>query len=180
MYLYRQQCSIQWHTYSTVCVALINSNTVWSPIYLNIWVWQQRDSFGHNLIRKRLQLILAWKFMLIWPDSSVNTNCIHKLFHWAAKNNTSHIFKFIFKELIDLFLFLTLLQRGRSGSKILFLWSDPFPHSKENHIYVFLFWQLRGLIPNFHIHVSVSDLLISRIGPHIFLQQNRQTDPGNI
>ncbi len=37
-----------------------------------------------------------------------------------------------------------------------------------------------GLSPNFHIHVSVSDLYIPRIGPHIFLQQNRQTDPGII
>ena len=44
----------------------------------------------------------------------------------------------------------------------------------------FLFWKLRGLIANFHIHVSVSDLYIPRIGPHIWLQQNRQTDPGNI
>jgi hypothetical protein len=26
---------------------------------------------------------------------------------------------------------------------------------------------LRGLSPNFHIHVSVSDLYIPRIGPHI-------------
>ncbi len=31
----------------------------------------------------------------------------------------------------------------------------------------FLFWELRGLSPNFHIHVSVSDLYIPRIGPHI-------------
>jgi hypothetical protein len=30
--------------------------------------------------------------------------------------------------------------------------------------------------PNFHIHVSVSDLYVPRIG----LQPNRQTDPGNI
>jgi hypothetical protein len=30
------------------------------------------------------------------------------------------------------------------------------------------------------IHVSVSNSYISRIGPHIFLQQNRQTNPGNI
>jgi len=29
-------------------------------------------------------------------------------------------------------------------------------------------------------HLSVSDLYIPRIGPHIFLQQNRQTDCGNI
>ncbi len=38
---------------------------------------------------------------------------------------------------------------------------------------------LLGLSPNFHIHVSVSDLCISRIGPHIFLQQNRPTNHGN-
>jgi hypothetical protein len=31
---------------------------------------------------------------------------------------------------------------------------------------------LSGLSPNFRIHVSVSDLYIQRIGPHIFLQQN--------
>jgi hypothetical protein len=51
---------------------------------------------------------------------------------------------------------------------------------KENPSYVFLFWKLHSLSPNFHIHVSVSDLYISMIGPHISLQQNRQTDPGNI
>ncbi len=53
-------------------------------------------------------------------------------------------------------------------------------HCKENPIYVFLFWELRGLIPNFHIHVSVRDLYIPKIGPHISLQQNRPTNPGNI
>ncbi len=47
-------------------------------------------------------------------------------------------------------------------------------HCKENPIYVFLFWKLRSLSPNFHIHVSVSDVFIPRIGPHNFLQQNRQ------
>ncbi len=35
-------------------------------------------------------------------------------------------------------------------------------------------------IPNSYIHVSVSDLCIPRIGLHIWLQQNRQTDPRNI
>jgi hypothetical protein len=28
-------------------------------------------------------------------------------------------------------------------------------HCNENPMYVFLFWELRGLSPNFHIHVSV-------------------------
>jgi hypothetical protein len=53
------------------------------------------------------------------------------------------------------------------------------PHCNENPIYVILFWELRGLGPNFHIYVSVSDY-IPRIGPHIFLQQNRQINRGNI
>ncbi len=48
-------------------------------------------------------------------------------------------------------------------------------HCNENPIYVFPEKELRGLSPNFHIHTSVSDLYIPRIGPHIFLQQNRQT-----
>jgi hypothetical protein len=48
--------------------------------------------------------------------------------------------------------------------------------ARENPIFVFLFWELRGLSPNFHIHVSVSNLKIPRISPHIALQQNRQTD----
>jgi hypothetical protein len=53
-------------------------------------------------------------------------------------------------------------------------------HCNENTNYVFLFWELRGLSPNFHIHVSVSDSYIPRIGPHILLPQNRQTNRGNI
>jgi hypothetical protein len=48
-------------------------------------------------------------------------------------------------------------------------------HCNENPIYV---WELRGLSPNFHIHVSVSDLYIPRKGLHIWLQQNRPTDLG--
>jgi hypothetical protein len=59
-------------------------------------------------------------------------------------------------------------------------WRTEHLHCNENPIYVFLLWELRGLNPNFHIHVSVSDLCIPRIGPNIFLQQNRQSDPGKI
>jgi hypothetical protein len=40
-------------------------------------------------------------------------------------------------------------------------------YCNKNRIYVFLFWELRGLSPNIHIHVTVSDLYILRIGPHI-------------
>jgi hypothetical protein len=50
-------------------------------------------------------------------------------------------------------------------------------HYKENPIYVFLFWELHGLNPNFQIHVSVRNSFSPRIGPHVFLQQTRQTDP---
>jgi hypothetical protein len=52
-------------------------------------------------------------------------------------------------------------------------------HCNENPIYVLPEKELRGLSTNFHIHVPVSDLYILRIGPHIFLLQDRQTDRGN-
>ncbi len=45
------------------------------------------------------------------------------------------------------------------------------PHQQralqKNTIYVFLFQELHVLSPNFHIHVSVSDLYIPRTVPHI-------------
>jgi hypothetical protein len=50
----------------------------------------------------------------------------------------------------------------------------------EISIYLLPEKELRGLSPNFHIHVSVSDLYIPTIGPPIFLQQNRQTNRGNL
>ncbi len=53
-------------------------------------------------------------------------------------------------------------------------------HWKEISMHVFPENELRGLSPSFHIHVSASDLHISTFGPPIILQQNRQTDQGNI
>ncbi len=58
-------------------------------------------------------------------------------------------------------------QARLKSSWALHPWGGFTPHCKENPIYVFLFWELRGLSPNFHIYVSVSDLYIPRIGPHI-------------
>jgi hypothetical protein len=42
-----------------------------------------------------------------------------------------------------------------------------YTHCNENPIYVSLFWELRGLSPNFNIHLSVSDLYSPRIGLNI-------------
>ncbi len=52
-------------------------------------------------------------------------------------------------------------------------------HCKEISIYVFPEKELRGLCPNFYIHVSVSDYIQTN-GPPIFLQLNIQTNHGNI
>jgi hypothetical protein len=42
----------------------------------------------------------------------------------------------------------------------------------KNPIYVFPEKELRGLSPNFHSHVSVSDLYIPTVGVPILLQEN--------
>ncbi len=46
-------------------------------------------------------------------------------------------------------------------------------HCNENPIYVFPKKELPLLSPNFHIHVSVSDLYIPRIGPHTIFSCSR-------
>ncbi len=74
-------------------------------------------------------------------------------------------------------------------AEFLSAWSHPHSRSYRTHTaktryqnskQIFPEKEVCGLSPNFHIHVSVSDLYIPKIGPHIFLQQNRQTDLGNI
>jgi hypothetical protein len=57
---------------------------------------------------------------------------------------------------------------------------DKLLHCTEYSIYMFPEMKLRGLVPYFCIYVSVSDLFIPRIGLSIWLQQNRQTNPGKI
>jgi hypothetical protein len=59
--------------------------------------------------------------------------------------------------------------------------TPPKLHCNGNSVYIFLFWELRGLSPNFHIHVSMSDLYIPRIGPHISSSRKCRTiHRGNI
>jgi hypothetical protein len=53
-------------------------------------------------------------------------------------------------------------------------------HNIENLKQIIPEKELRGLSPNFHIHVSVSDLYIPTIGLPILLKENMWTDPGNI
>ncbi len=53
-------------------------------------------------------------------------------------------------------------------------------HNTENSKQVFPENELRVLSPYFHIHVSVSNWYIPRIGLPVLLQENMRTDPGNI
>jgi hypothetical protein len=48
-----------------------------------------------------------------------------------------------------------------------FLYDEQILHSNESPIYVFPEKELRSLSPNFHIDVSLSNLYIPRLGPHI-------------
>jgi hypothetical protein len=50
----------------------------------------------------------------------------------------------------------------------------------ENSKKVFPEKEFHGHSPNFHIHVSVSDLNIPTMGLPILLQENMWTDPGNM
>ncbi len=49
-------------------------------------------------------------------------------------------------------------------------WTCTRAHCKQDPIYVFPEMKLRGIVPNFHIHVSVSDSYFPRVGPPIVQQ----------
>jgi hypothetical protein len=53
-------------------------------------------------------------------------------------------------------------------------------HYTENSKQILPGNELRGLRRNFHIHMSVSDLYIPRIGLPILLQENMWADSRNI
>ncbi len=72
--------------------------------------------------------------------------------------------------ILKIHLCLFILYRPMFQSPCGLMMTFRRAHCKENPFYVFLFWELRGLSPNFNIHVSVSDLDFPRIGPHISLQ----------
>jgi hypothetical protein len=75
--------------------------------------------------------------------------------------------------LFILFMYIKESFFANNAHTWLVLFSLARIHCNEIPMHVFLFWELRGLSPNFHIHASVSDLYIPRIGPYIFLQKNR-------
>jgi hypothetical protein len=85
----------------------------------------------------------------------------------ASKHFEKFYYSEVFTDIINNF------STGMLSYKVALLSNNNKLHCNENSIYVFLFWELSGLSPNFYIHVSVSDLCIPRIGPHIFLHQNR-------
>jgi hypothetical protein len=53
---------------------------------------------------------------------------------------------------------ISAVQSDRFTHKYMFI--ICFQHCNGNPIYVLLFWKLRGLSPNFHTHVSMSDLYV--------------------
>ena len=55
--------------------------------------------------------------------------------------------------------------------KILYIFDFVYEHCNENSIDVFPEKELRSLSPNFHIHVSVSDLYILTIDLPNLLQE---------
>ncbi len=66
-------------------------------------------------------------------------------------------------------MYVTVTCSDKAKPHALQIRSDLLPEMK-----------LRGLVRNNHIHVSLIDLYIPTIDPHILLQRNRRTNRGNI
>jgi hypothetical protein len=78
--------------------------------------------------------------------------------------------------LLNVVVFSTVYSSGPTADDMMLL----SLHCNGNSVYIFLFWELRGLSPIFHIYVSVSDLFIPRIGPHTSSSRKDRPSSGNI
>ncbi len=146
----------------------------------------------HCLISQAIIYLLLWKKDRL----SRYTRMV------VQKSNMGHLIKiFIYKTLK---LLRPYLAYFRTRAKIVTwywnLWQLGFCLSRQSLKKNFLRWpalvytatkipcmysQKRNCavsvqFPLLHFYVSVSDLYVPRIGPHIFLLQNRQTDRENI
>jgi hypothetical protein len=92
---------------------------------------------------------------LIWAGSPFNNSLTCDGLHFSRSLAAGLIL------MSSLATLNTLTKEGRESYTLVLV------HCNGNSVYILLFWELRGLSPNFHIHVSVSDLYIPRIGPHI-------------
>jgi hypothetical protein len=66
-------------------------------------------------------------------------------------------------------------SRGKRGQYL-----HTARHNTKNSKQTFPQKDFRGLSPNFHIHVFLSDLYLPAIGLPMLLQENKWTYPGNI
>ncbi len=146
--------------------------------------------FYYNLISYLLSFLLS---SIIFSFSSIIFSIIfYYLFYFllsSSDGTASHLSLLVFlpcvaepfietiSQRLDLFdwfsgsIWSLLIEKYRQIAFTLIIL-----HSTENPIYVFPEKELSGLSPNSYIHVSVSDFYIPRIGPHIWLQQNRHSD----
>jgi hypothetical protein len=103
--------------------------------------------------------------MSFWVIATqLNTHSVESILSVSKENTASKLAHSVIKP----FLHLSYI------SEVIIIWILEYPVQAFSDCtvtkiptYVFIFWELRGLSPNFHIHVSVSDLYIPRISPHI-------------
>ncbi len=105
--------------------------------------------------------------------SSRNINLDH--------NFTTVIFMIPFGNILFPMLTAEWLHQVHNTSPKNIITLDRIVHCQENSIYVFLFplflfWELRSLSLNFHIHVSVSDLYIYSQDPSTYFTAADQAD----
>jgi hypothetical protein len=110
---------------------------------------------------------------MILDVHTLQNTCI--FFNFCTMYALSHVVMFHYRFYIVLYLSI------RCPS--LRTYCTPKPHCKDTipkNRAIIPRKGMRGLSPNSHIHLSVSDLYIPTIGLPIMLQENMLTDPENI
>ncbi len=88
-------------------------------------------------------------------------------FYCITRTRFFSYIKKIYQFLLSLKVVTNENQGGYGIARWKMLGTGLGPQSNKNPIRVFPSWEMRGRSPYVHIHVSVSDLYLLRIGSHI-------------
>jgi hypothetical protein len=154
-----------------VCLSLGERSEIYSGFLCSVYkflkninyisIKDKRILYGSLLISKNVPLVLTTdKFLknvfrvALFREEEESSSSLHTLIH--SLQYTVRVFA------IRSMFVRNVLEKGKPK-----FYCPKHLHCNENSNYVFPEKELRGLGPNFHSHVSVSDFYIPRIGKHL-------------
>ncbi len=172
-FLYAQQVGLGYITYQSylVCRTYLFCSRHNTPF----WFWRIQAVWYRHTHTEQVWFGLMLLLLTIWIKTPIRLGdiffTIFSKRYYNAQYRKSYLRIPRNETAQPCFLHSCISERFRYSQDRSAYLAGVWIYSKENPIYVFLYWELCGLSSNFHFHESVSDVYNPRIGPNISMQQ---------